>query len=263
MQGYVDVVRPLVSFCVARRLTCSRSRLVLQELSHFFCFFGIFAVLDPVLVLIVDLIVGNFNCASQPICAVDLSADGCFCIEGDAFKLGELTMMRTNSAIVGILLTVAIYVLVATLTGVLLYIYFMYVYLNGRIRDLYWRVHGTERTFFIPEDLEVSLEELEWIIVKADKWRNPTGATRKAYVCDYELTDPLDPLFKVVTSHLAIYTVEVGGAKKLYRHFLKKPDGCIMEVFGDVSMQLQKEQTAIERLLLDQGGGGGYSGGPL
>mmetsp|Transcript_49201 Transcript_49201/g.73153 ORF Transcript_49201/g.73153 Transcript_49201/m.73153 type:complete len:919 (-) Transcript_49201:155-2911(-) len=233
------------------------------ELSHFFCFFGIFAVLDPVLVLIVDLIVGNFNCASQPICAVDLSADGCFCIEGDAFKLGELTMMRTNSAIVGILLTVAIYVLVATLTGVLLYIYFMYVYLNGRIRDLYWRVHGTERTFFIPEDLEVSLEELEWIIVKADKWRNPTGATRKAYVCDYELTDPLDPLFKVVTSHLAIYTVEVGGAKKLYRHFLKKPDGCIMEVFGDVSMQLQKEQTAIERLLLDQGGGGGYSGGPL
>lgn len=36
-----------------------------------------------------------------------------------------------------------------------------------------------------------------------------SGATRKAYVCDYELTDPLDPKFKVVTSHLAIYTVEV------------------------------------------------------
>ena len=37
---------------------------------------------------------------------------------------------------------------------------------------------------------------------QADKWRNPSGATRKAFVCDYELTDPLDPKFKLVTSHL-------------------------------------------------------------
>jgi hypothetical protein len=224
--------------------------------AHFFCFFGIFAVLDPLLVLIVDLIVGNYDCASQPICDVDISAEGCFCIEGDAFKLAVLTENQSNSAVVGILLTVAIYVLIAALTTVLLYQYFMFVYLNGRIRDLYWRVHGTERTFFLPEDLEIAIEELEWIIVKADKWRNPTGATRKAYVCDYELTDPLDPKFKVVTSHLAIYTVEVGGAKKLYRHFLKKPDGCIMEVFGDVSMQLQQQQSAVERLLMEQGQAG-------
>ena len=61
----------------------------------------------------------------------------------------------------------------------------------------------------------------------------------------------------------AIYTVEVGGAKKLYRHFLKKPDGCLMEVFGDVSTQLQKEQTALERLLINQGQGGYVGNEPL
>lgn len=50
--------------------------------------------------------------------------------------------------------------------------------------------------------------------------------------------------------------MQVGGAKKLYRHFLKKPDGCIMEVFGDVSMQLQQQQSAVERLLMEQGQAG-------
>lgn len=230
--------------------------------SHFNCFFGIFAVLDPILVLLVDLIIGNFDCASQPICEVDISAEGCFCVEGDAFRLALFTEQQSSSAVIGILLTLALYVLICVLAALLLSVYFMRVYVDGRIRDLYRRVHGTERSFFIPEDLELSTSELEWIIVKADKWRNPSGATRKAYVCDYELTDPLDPQFKLVTSHLAIYTVEVGGAKKLYRHFLKKPDGCLMEVFGDVSSQLQKEQTALERLLVEQGQGG-YDNSPL
>lgn len=145
---------------------------MVQVWAHFFCFYGIFAVLDPLLVLIVDLIVGNYDCASQPICDVDISvrqplqqyvlndankviyqcrwksahskllllcdhdvfcpqAEGCFCIEGDAFKLAVLTENQSNSAVVGILLTVAIYVLIAALTTVLLYQYFMFVYLNG------------------------------------------------------------------------------------------------------------------------------------
>ena len=56
----------------------------------------------------------------------------------------------------------------------------------------------------------------------------------QAYVCDYVLTDPLDPHFQEVTSHLALYTMQIDGARKLYRHFIKRPDGCIVEVFGDV-----------------------------
>ena len=89
-------------------------------MSHFFCFFGIFTTLDPLLVLIVDLTVGNFDCASQPICDVDLSADGCFCIEGDAFRLSILTAKQSNSSVIGILLTVAIYVLISALTAAML-----------------------------------------------------------------------------------------------------------------------------------------------
>ena len=61
------------------------------------------------------------------------------------------------------------YVLMIALSGLFVYLYLMWVYLNGRIRDLYQRVHGTERAFFIPEDLELSLGELEWIIVKVSE----------------------------------------------------------------------------------------------
>ena len=71
----------------------------------------------------------------------------------------------------------------------------------------------------------------------------------QAYVCDYVLTDPLDPHFQEVTSHLALYTMQIDGARKLHRHFIKRPDGCIVEVFGDVSVHLQKSQTSIERVL--------------
>ena len=74
--------------------------------SHFNCFFGLFAVLDPIVVLLVDLIVGNFNCAAQPICDVDLADEGCFCVEGDAFRLSKFTETHSSSAVIGILLTV-------------------------------------------------------------------------------------------------------------------------------------------------------------
>jgi hypothetical protein len=87
--------------------------------------------LDPLLILIVDLVIGNYDCASQPICDVDLSAEGCYCIEGDAFKLAVLTQQGSNSPVVGALLTVGIYVLTAALTAVMLYQYFMFVYLDG------------------------------------------------------------------------------------------------------------------------------------
>lgn len=49
-----------------------------------------------------------------------------------------------------------------------------------------------------------------------------TGTRRRIAVCDYELLDPLDPDFKKeITTHLAIYNLEIDGSKTLYRHFLR------------------------------------------
>lgn len=38
-----------------------------------------------------------------------------------------------------------------------------------------------------------------------------------------------------VTSHISVCTVYPNGFQELYRHFLRLPDGAIIEVFGDIS----------------------------
>ena len=51
--------------------------------------------------------------------------------------------------------------------------------------DVYWRLHGSEEEFFLPYDLEVSNEELNFICRKAEQWRGEEGERRKVAVYDY------------------------------------------------------------------------------
>ena len=51
--------------------------------------------------------------------------------------------------------------------------------------DIYWRLHGSEEVFFIPYDLEVSNEELAYIVRKSEQWRGEEGERRKVAVYDY------------------------------------------------------------------------------
>lgn len=37
-----------------------------------------------------------------------------------------------------------------------------------------------------------------------------------------------------ITSHVSIYTIHLDGLRQLFRHFLRLPDGAIVEVFGDL-----------------------------
>ena len=41
--------------------------------------------------------------------------------------------------------------------------------MNGRILDLYRRLSGDYKTFFIPMDHEVSLKYIQWVITRAKK----------------------------------------------------------------------------------------------
>lgn len=227
----------------------------ISVVSHFICFYGFMSFLDPVLIFVVDLIMGNFNCEQFAACNIDMSSPECKCVYGDAFKLPRLTEQMRGSAFIGVLITVGLYIGLMVLSGIMIYLYTMWVFMNQKIRDLYWRVHAAHDAFFMPEDLEVSMAELEWIMTRARKWIGPSNSSRKAYVCNYVLSDPLDPNFQEITSHLALYTMQIDGTRKLYRHFIKRPDGCIVEVFGDVSVHLQKEQTSIERVLRMEEGG--------
>eukprot|EP01137_Pigoraptor_chileana_P024220 Opistho-2@91791 len=233
--------------------------------------FGIASILDPILICIVDTAMQRYKNEGEMI--------------GDAFKLYWHFDEEQGSGLVGIFLTVFIYACDMFLGCVLCYVYFLKWHLNGRMLDVYHRLHGEPGDFFVPNDMEISNQELRYICTKAEQWRGEQGERRKVIVNDhiYEEEDAhdregdardapnaptattgaqakastarqtatkasedgrkrreKDKLFaqaqpkREVTTHVSIYTLYLDGSKELYRHFLRLPDGAIVEVFGDI-----------------------------
>mmetsp|Transcript_12982 Transcript_12982/g.37619 ORF Transcript_12982/g.37619 Transcript_12982/m.37619 type:complete len:233 (-) Transcript_12982:836-1534(-) len=105
--------------------------------------------------------------------------------------------------------------------------------MNGRLLDVYNRITGELAAFFIPFDAEISERQLRWICLKSRQWQGITGEARKINVTDYAIKDPEDPTFEEVTTHIAIFTVSKDKTRTLYRHFLKLPEGAILEMPPD------------------------------
>lgn len=61
----------------------------------------------------------------------------------------------------------------------MLYLYFLKLHNNGRILDVFFRLHDDEDCFFMPYDLELSNQELSYIVKKAEQWRGSDGERRK------------------------------------------------------------------------------------
>lgn len=55
--------------------------------------------------------------------------------------------------------------------------------MNGRILDLYKRLSGSIKNFFIPHDNEISLNYLKWVIKRAKK-KNYIVKSTKQYITD-------------------------------------------------------------------------------
>lgn len=50
---------------------------------------------------------------------------------------------------------------------------------DGRMLDVFQRLTAKEGDYFVPQDLEVSIEELSYIVKKAEQWRGLDGTRRK------------------------------------------------------------------------------------
>ena len=107
-------------------------------------------MLDPLIVLISD-------CASQN------------WVNGDYFKFYHWFVKAGDNGLVGAYLAFFMLMTLMILTGYLWYRFMVGVYMNGRILDLYRRLSGTFKTFFIPMDHEVSMKYLQWVITRAKK----------------------------------------------------------------------------------------------
>jgi hypothetical protein len=219
--------------------------------SRFVTFYGIGAVLNPPLILLVDACAGNFNCKADPDCENDLGDPDCACHEGDAFKLPNRFEEEEGSAVAGIVLTVLVYCVLMLLASFLLYVFLLHIHMDGRMLDLYRRLNALDNIFLVPDDMEISASELNWICAKAARWRGPDGTQRKIAVCEYIVTDPLDENIEEKTTHLIIYHVTLNGTRELYRHFLRLEDGTIIEIFGQLGDKLGIGSGALEQVLFD------------
>ncbi len=63
-----------------------------------------------------------------------------------------------------------------------------------------------------------------------------------------------------MSTHVAIYTAELDGRRRLHRHFLRSPDGAVLELFGDVSSALSGRFRPMARAIEAMRGGGGGGG---
>uniref|UniRef100_A0A667HWN9 Orofacial cleft 1 candidate gene 1 protein n=1 Tax=Lynx canadensis TaxID=61383 RepID=A0A667HWN9_LYNCA len=172
----------------------------------------------------------------------------------DAAKLYWVFVRTMQSGILGVMLTVLIYILLFIISSLILYLYCLRLHNDSWILDVFQRIHSEETKFFIPYDLEISNQELSYIVKRSEQWRGINGDRRKVAVYDYiwknhgfksrisscdlqkqnEISvSALGP--GDIISHVSIYTVYPSGFQELYRHFLRLPSGAIVEVFGDIS----------------------------
>ncbi|XP_007899094.2 uncharacterized protein ofcc1 [Callorhinchus milii] len=210
-------------------------------LSKFIMAMGLWTMLDPLAIFIVDGILGRLSySAESPI--------------ADVAKLYWLFYRTEHSGIAGILITVFLYIVLFICSLTILYIYYLRLHNDGPLLDFFHRLLSSEDHFLVPLDLEVSNQELSYIAKKAEQWRGINGERRKVAVYDYiwndeptthslcrcgpqehNQTSGSESGLGEITTHVSIYIIHLSGLRELHRHFLRLPDGAIIEVFGDIS----------------------------
>ena len=143
-------------------------------------------------------------CPQFPECAGDIANAACRCSEGDAFKLYYRFKSSEGSGVIGVTLTVFVYIVLFLIALFFLYVFLLNLYLNGRMLDVYRRIYADDNAFTLPADHEVRLymfnsrfiitsvrdcsqvspAELQWVLMKAKRWRGPKGTSRKVSTCN-------------------------------------------------------------------------------
>eukprot|EP00762_Andalucia_godoyi_P001292 ANDGO_04863.mRNA.1 hypothetical protein SPRG_02190 len=145
--------------------------------------FGISVFFDPVLIVIVDNAAQEYD-------------------YGESFRLYRYYNQVEANGMVGSFLTAFLYSQMMFATCFLLYHYSLRLHMNGRMMDVYYRIHGEEDKFFVPHDMEISMNMFSNILRKAKHWRGQSGALRKTAVRIYEEFAPhpfLERLHDVLT----------------------------------------------------------------
>ena len=98
-------------------------------------------LLDPYIVLLNDVYHANWS-------------------NGDAFKLYNSFVFTEGNGVVGIGITVFLFIIHGLLSFCASYLYLVNLHRNGQVQDLLHRSEAQEDEFFVPHDDEISWAEL-------------------------------------------------------------------------------------------------------
>lgn len=241
MMGPLSCIAVLGFLCLVGSTILASIGHMPDWLSKFSAAFAVGAILDPLLVLAIDVLASNYKCTTHSeACAADYTDSSCHCVEGDAFKLWTRLEDEDSGGVMGLLYTAIIYAGLMIIATAGAYGYFIWVHMNGRMLDVYMRVHSPEESFFVPHDFEVTQAELAHVCILAKRWTGKAGEQMAVEVNEYDTASAHDPKggSAGVSTHISIQTVMIDGKRCLWRHFLRTPDGALVEVVGDASKKL-------------------------
>jgi hypothetical protein len=190
-----------------------------KYISKFIASYGIAVLLDFFLIALVDL--ANFNSDSE------------------ILKLYNFYFVATKSGLIGVFITIFMYFAFLVFNGFLLYVHLVFLHMQGRIIDLFNRLTSDITQFFVPHDMEVSARYLRWILLKAkrenkENMENPKRVSITTYNMSEKGKNPK------LMSHICIFKQRKDEEKMiLYRHFLRTPNGSIIELAEEDNFQIE------------------------
>ncbi|KAJ3611577.1 hypothetical protein NHX12_021592, partial [Muraenolepis orangiensis] len=129
---------------------------------------GVWTALDPAAVLAVDAVLGRLAYSpDRPV--------------GDAAKLYWHFLRNGQSGAAGVAITLFLYTVLMLLSLTVLFVYLLRFHNDGRMLDTFQRLSARDGNYFLPRDLELSNQELSYIVKKAEQWRGFNGERRKTF----------------------------------------------------------------------------------
>jgi hypothetical protein len=89
-----------------------------------------------------------------------------------------------------------------------------------------------------------------WILTQARNYKGFHGTTRKVAVTSFVTRDHVHPSYKDSTLHVAIYNQTTTGERELFRHFVRRNDGSLHELFDNVALSGADDYEELSMQLL-------------
>ena len=144
-----------------------------------------------------------------------------------------------DNGVVGAYLTFFMMITITLFTGYIWYRFMITTYMNGRILDLYRRLSGNFKAFFVPMDHEVSIKYLQWVITRAKKQNYVISSERREIKDKFGIQRDVN-LIQILKLEKKML--------KTNRLFFKDYDGSIIEVPQKKIFVRTKELKQLKRL---------------